>query len=214
MSFIKVAPKGTLLVDYASNYAAGASIIHIDGLEFSTDLIKAGSTFNIVGQSTEYTVSMDALMQANEGDISFTPGLSAGVNNDTRVLFKTDITDKVISRFNLTYPIDYLNLVDEECVNQAEICLVNESMIKSTPLHSAIKNYLVNWLCALVCLDNTEVNNVEGEDKYKIKMDVYNVEVERYRNMLTRDMFLGFSINSGIAGGTVNRSRVQRIFLG
>lgn len=84
---------GTLAIDGAAT--AGALYVHIDG--FTADgTVKEGFQFTIAGDTTIYTVSKDATIASNEGDLYIYPALQANASNDAVVTAATAPTQNVL----------------------------------------------------------------------------------------------------------------------
>jgi hypothetical protein len=210
MSFLKVSPKGTILVDYVAGYLSGVTTIHIDGFTQATSLLKKDSVFTLGTGTTEHTVSADVRVLSSECDVTFTPATTVALTNDTAVVFKTDVRDAVISEFNLTYPTDYIALVDAEILSQAErLGIYTESDIY-TPLHDTIKRYAIAWLCAEVACDKTGVNNIDTPDieKYAVKYDIYKRKADDLAKKLNYEMFsndISAIVDTVVTQGTLYR---------
>jgi hypothetical protein len=80
-------------IDFGSGttavYAKGAKLIHVDGVT-SGGTFKAGDTFVIAGNTQRYAITADVTMTSGEGDIAFTPGLAAAVDEDSVVTGRID----------------------------------------------------------------------------------------------------------------------------
>jgi len=80
-------------IDFGSGttavYLKGAKLIHIDACT-SGGTLKAGDVFVIAGNTQQYAVTKDVTLTSGEGDVEFTPGLAADVDEDTVVTGRID----------------------------------------------------------------------------------------------------------------------------
>lgn len=73
-------------VDLGAGYAAGVTAMHVDGLG-ATEVIEPGELFNLENQRTTYIITATTTLAANEGDITFWPGLEAAVVDNDDITF-------------------------------------------------------------------------------------------------------------------------------
>jgi hypothetical protein len=88
-----------------------------------------------------------------------------------------------------TYYAAVLVLADAALVDMAEGHGLSSSEIV-TPLHTTVKDWLVAWFCARVCMDNLQFANIDatGQDKYTIKYQLYKSIGDRLKHEITAQM--------------------------
>jgi len=73
-------------IDFGSGttavYAAGATMVHVDGLT-SGGTAKAGDWITFTGHTINYQITQDVTFGSGEADVYFTPGLQAAVDEDS-----------------------------------------------------------------------------------------------------------------------------------
>ncbi len=77
-----VGATGTVLVDKADGYAAGATQIHVDGL---TAAFKVGDLFTIANDTTQYVVTKAGALDTADQDIDIYPALAVNTANNAAI---------------------------------------------------------------------------------------------------------------------------------
>lgn len=123
-------------------------------------------------------------------------------------LSDSDITDKVIIPFkdkDSAYWEAIMARTDAQAVDIAQQMGVREEDI-ATPIHNSFKDLLRSYFCMQICLDATEVANLDQgiEDKYMSKYKIHSYNYERLKKNLTKEMIVGSVFLRGHrAGGGV-----------
>lgn len=107
-------------------------------------------------------------------------------------LSASDITDSVVTPFaesHATYYANILTLADAALVDLAEGLGLTSTEI-ATPLHTTVKDWLVAWFCARVCMDKLQFANIDAtaQDKYTVKYQLYTGIRDRLKHEITYQM--------------------------